>query len=158
MPSQGGLRAEGEHGRDSSSVANPTGRDDRHRCHRVDHRRHQRERCHATPDVPAGLPTLRNDDVHSTSDCAPRFLGAADRVHDKPSGVMHQLDVALGIAEDERHDPQTSRKGLIDSMVLIGGENEVAAKRTIGQRCRFTNQISGIVGPPQPHGAEAAGI
>lgn len=67
-------------------------------------------------------------------------------------------DVALGIAEDERHDPQASRKGLIDSSVLIRGESEVAAKRTIGQRCRFTNQISGVVDLPQPHGAERAGI
>jgi len=49
---------------------------------------------------------------------------------------MHQVDVALGIAEDERNDPQASRKGLIDSTVLIRGESEVAAKRTIGQRCR----------------------
>jgi hypothetical protein len=65
--------------------------------------------------VAAGLPALRNDDVHSTSDCAPGFLGAADRVHNNPSGVMHQVDVALGIAEDERHDPQAGRKGLIDS-------------------------------------------
>jgi len=32
---------------------------------------------------------------------------------------MHQVDVALGIAEDERHDPQAGRQGLIDSTVLI---------------------------------------
>ncbi len=45
----------------------------------------------ATPPhhMPAGLPALRNDDVRSTSDRAPRFLGIPDRVHDKPSGVMH---------------------------------------------------------------------
>ena len=56
----------------------------------------KRERRHATPDVAAGLPALRDDDVHPTSDCAPGFLGAADRVHDKPSGVMHRVDVAAG--------------------------------------------------------------
>jgi hypothetical protein len=77
----GSLRTEGKHGRDSASVANPTGRNDRHRCHGVDYRWHQWERCHATQYVPAGLPALRNDDVHSTSGCA-RFLGTADRVHD----------------------------------------------------------------------------
>jgi hypothetical protein len=79
-------------------------------------------------------------------------------MHDEPSGVVHQVDVALGIPEYERHDPQAGRKGLIDSTVLIRIESEVAAKRTIGQRCRFTDQISGIVDPPQPHGAEGAGI
>jgi hypothetical protein len=155
---QGGLRAEGEHGRDSSSVANPTSCNHRYRCHGVDDRRHQRERCHATPDVPAGLPTLRHDDVHATSDCAPRFLDTADRVHDKPSAVMHQLDIVLGLAPEERHDPQSSVEGLIDSMVLIEGENEVAGERPVGKGRRFPNYGCGIVGPPQPQGAEAACI
>src|SRR3954454_21785135 len=40
---------------------------------------------------------------------------------------MHQVDVARGIAEDERHEPQASRKGLIDSTVLIGGETKLPA-------------------------------
>ena len=97
-------------------------------------------------------------DVHSTPDRAPRFLDAADRVHDKPSGVMHLVDVAAGIAPEERHDPQTRRKCLIDSMVLIRGENEVAGKGPVGEGCRFPNHVSGIIGPPQPQGAEAAGI
>jgi hypothetical protein len=46
----------GKHGCDSSSVANPTGRNDRYGCHRVDYRSHQRERRHTTSDVAAGLP------------------------------------------------------------------------------------------------------
>jgi hypothetical protein len=79
-------------------------------------------------------------------------------MHNKPSGVMHQVDIDVGIAKDERHDPQASGNGLIDSTVLIRGESEVATKRTIGQRCRLTNQVSGVVGPPQPHDAEGAGI
>jgi hypothetical protein len=157
-PQPGGLRAEGEHGRDSASVADPTRRDDRHRCHRVDHRRHQGERRHATPYVPARLPALRNDDVHSTCDCAAGFLGAADRVQNKPCGVMHHVDIALGTAPEERHDPQTGRKSLVDPTVLVRGENEVAAKRSIGQCCRFANHIAGVIGPPEPHGAERAGI
>ena len=69
---QGGLRAEGKHRGDSSIVADPTSRNHRHRCHGVDDRRHQRERCHATPDVPPGLPTLCNDDVHAASGSAPQ--------------------------------------------------------------------------------------
>ena len=154
----GGLRAEGEHGCDSSRVANSTGRNDRDGRHRVDYRRHQRKRRHTTPDVTAGLPTLRNDDVRSRSDCASGFLGAADRMHDKPVGVVHQVDVAAGIAEDEGHDPQAGGKGLIDSTVLIGGENEVAGKRPVGEACRCTNHIFGVVGPRQSQAAEAAGI
>ncbi|MGP0051866.1 MAG: hypothetical protein ACLPZR_23920 [Solirubrobacteraceae bacterium] len=39
---------------------------------------------------------------------------------------MHRVDVAAWIAPDERNDPQTRRKGLIDSVALIRGENEVA--------------------------------
>jgi len=81
------------------------GRDDRYRRDRIDYRRHQRERCHATQYVPAGLPALRDDDVRATCDCTPRFLGGPDRLHDKPSGVMHRVDIALGIAQEERHDP-----------------------------------------------------
>ncbi len=105
-----------------------------------------------------GLPTLRNDNVYSTSDNSPRFLDAADRVHDEPSSVMHQLDIVLGVAPEERHDPQSSGKGLIDSMVLIEGKNEIAGKRPVGKGCRFPNHGSGIVGPPQPQSAEAACI
>jgi hypothetical protein len=43
-------------------------------------------------------------------------------------------------------------------MVLIEGENEVAGKRPVGEGCRFPNHVSGIVGPPQPHRAEGAGV
>jgi hypothetical protein len=96
-----GLRTEGKHGRDSSCVADPAGSNDRYGRHRVDHRRHQRQGRDATPDVAAGLPALRNDDVHSTSDGTPGFLGAADSVQNKSSGAMHQVDVALRIAEDD---------------------------------------------------------
>jgi hypothetical protein len=118
----------------------------------------KRERCYATPHVPPGLPALRNDDVHPISGCAPRFLRAADRVHKKPSGVMHQVDIAVGIAPDERHDPQTRREGLIDSTALILEEDEVAGKRPVGEDCRFANHLAGVIGPRQSQAAEAAGI
>ena len=136
----GGLRAEREHGRDSSRVADPTGRDHRHRRDRVDYRRHQRERRHATPDVPAGLPALRDDHVDPSPDRAPRLLSTPDRVHHKPPGVVHHADIAVGVAQQKRHDPQTSSKGLIDSMVLIGAEHKIAGKRPVSQRCRVTHQ------------------
>jgi hypothetical protein len=42
--------------------------------------------------------------------------------------------------------------------VLIDVENEVAGKRPIGEGCRVTNHISGVVGPRQSQAAEAAGI
>ncbi len=109
--------------------------------------------------MPASLPALRNDDVHSTSDCAPRFLGTPDRVHHKPSGVVHRVDIAVGIACEEQHDPQTSGKRLIESVALIGAaENEIAGKGPVGERCRFANQVSGVIGPRQRHAAESAGI
>ena len=40
----------------------------------------------------------------------------------------------------------------------IGGENEVAGKRPVGEGCRLTNYLSGVIGPRQPKAAEAAGI
>jgi hypothetical protein len=108
---------------------------------------------------PACLPALCNDDVHSTSDCAPRFLCTPDRVHDKPFGVMHGLDIVLGITCEQQHDPQTGGKCLIESVVLIGAaKNEIAGKGTVGECRRFTNQLSGVVGPRQCHAAESAGI
>jgi hypothetical protein len=108
--------------------------------------------------VTAGLPALRDDYIHPTPDRAPGLLGAAHRMQHKPSGVVHGVDIALGIAPEERDDPQAGRKRLIDSMVLVRGENEVASKRAIGQRRRFTNQIARVVSPPEPHRAEAAGV
>ncbi len=106
----------------------------------------------------ARLPALRDDHVHATSDCAPGLLGAADRVHDEPSGVVHHLDVALWIALEERDDPQARRKSLIDATVLIRVQREVAAKRTIGQRRRFTDHSSRVIHPPQLRGTKRASI
>jgi hypothetical protein len=108
--------------------------------------------------VAAGLPALRNDDVHTSADCAPGFLGAADRMHQERSGVMHLLDVAAGVAEEERHAAQAGSKRLIDSMVLIGAEHEVAGKRPVGECCRFTDHNPCVLRPRQPQAAEAAGI
>ena len=54
--------------------------------------------------------------------------------------------------------PVNLSERLIDSAVLIGGESEVAAKRTIRERRRLTDQISSVVNPPQPDGAEGARI
>ena len=61
----GRLGAEGEHGCHSAGVSDPAGRDHRHRCHRVHDRRHQRQRRHLAPHVPAGLPALGHDDINS---------------------------------------------------------------------------------------------
>jgi hypothetical protein len=56
---------------------------------------------------------------------------------------MHRVDIAVGIAPQERHDPQASGKRLIESTVLIGGKHEIAGKGPVGERCRFTNQVRG---------------
>jgi hypothetical protein len=108
--------------------------------------------------VPACLPALRDDDVHSRSGCSSRFLGTADRVHHKASGVMYRVDIAGGIAQQERDDSQTSGKRLIESTVLIGGENEVAGNGPLGERRRFAKDLSGVIGPPQRHAAQGTGI
>jgi hypothetical protein len=79
--------------------------------------------------VPASLPALRNNDVHSAGDRLPRLLGAADRVHNDSPSTMHPLDVTARIAPNERHDPQASLKSLVGATVLILGEDKVAANR-----------------------------
>jgi hypothetical protein len=72
---------------------------------------------------------------------------------------MHRVDIARGIACEEQHDPQTSGKCLIESTVLIrAAENKIAGKWPVRERCRFTNQLSGVVGPCQRHAAESANI
>ena len=53
------------------------------------------------------------------------------------------------------HDPYARQKGLIDSTALIGAENEVAAKRPVGEGGRFTNRVAGVIGPRQSQAAEA---
>jgi len=153
-----GLGAEGEHRGDAASVADPAGRDHRYGRDGVDHRWHQRKRCDAPRHVAARLPSLRDDHVDTASHGAPCLLGAADRVHDEPSGVVHRVDIAPGVAPEERHDPQARRECLIDAAVLIEGENEVPGKRPVGERSGLTDHLSGVIGPPQPQRAEATGI
>ena len=43
-------------------------------------------------------------------------------------------------------------------MVLIEGKNEIAGKRAVSVGCRFPDHVSGIIGPPQPQSAKAAGV
>jgi hypothetical protein len=73
-------------------------------------------------------------------------------------GVVDLLDVASGISPHERHDPHTGFKGLVETTMLIGGENQIAAERTIGERRRLANHVSGGSGPGQGQHAEGAGI
>ena len=80
-------------------------------------------------------------------------------MHHKPPGVVHWVDIAFGISCEEQHDPQTRGKCLIESVALIGAaKNEIAGKGPVGERCRFANRGSGVVGPRQRHAAESAGI
>ena len=108
--------------------------------------------------MPASLPTLRHDDINSAGDCPPRLFSAADRVQNDSVGVVDLLDVAGGISPHQRHDPHTGFQGLVKATVLIGVENQIAAKRTIGERRRLTNHVSGGSGPRQRQHAERAGI
>ena len=68
----------------------------------------------------ASLPALRHDDIDSAGDRPPRLFGAADRMQHESVGVVDLLDVAGGIAQEQRHDPQTSLKSLVEATVLIG--------------------------------------
>ena len=56
-----------------------------------------------------------------------------------PVGVVDLLDVAGRISPHERNDPHTGFKGVVEATMLIGGENQIAAKRTIGERRCLTN-------------------
>ena len=127
-----GLGAQGEYRGDSASVTDPASRDYRHWRHGVHDSGHQRQRRDAAPNVPASFPALRNNDVDSAGDCLPCFLGAADRVHNDSPGVVHRLDVAAGVPQHKRDDPQAGVKGLVKATVMIFGENEVAAERPRG--------------------------
>ena len=71
---------------------------------------------------------------------------------------MDLLDVVGGISPEQRHDPQTGFQGLVEATMLIGSENQIAAKGTIGERRRLANHVSGGSGPRQRQHAECAGI
>ena len=108
--------------------------------------------------MPPSLPTLRHDDVNSAGDRLPSLFGASDRTQNESARIVDPLDIASGISEKQGHDPQTGLEGLIEATVLIGGENQVAAEGTIGQRCRLANHVSDRIEPGQRHHAEPAGI
>ena len=90
-------------------------------------------------------------------DRPPCLLGAPDRVHDDSPGGVHRLDVVAGIPRHKRDDPQAGLEGLVETAVMIFGENEIAAERPRGQRRRLTNDGSGVSGPRERQHAERAG-
>ena len=118
VPSQGSLSAQREHGGHSASVPDPAGRDHWHRCHRVHDGGHPGKRRDLTPHVPASLPTLRHDDINSAGGCPPGLFSAADRLQNDSVGVVDVLDVADGISPEQRHDPRTGFKGLVNATVF----------------------------------------
>jgi hypothetical protein len=147
-----------EYGGHSPSVADPTGGDHWYRCHRIHHGGYQGKRRNLTPHVPASLPPLRHDHIDSAGGCLPRLFRAADGVKNDSVGVVDLLDVAGGISPHERHDPQTGCEGLLETTVLIRGENQVAAERATGERRGLTNHVSGRRGPRQRQHTKGAGI
>ena len=108
--------------------------------------------------MPARLPTLGDDHIHPNRDGPLRLVSTADGVHNNPAGVVDGRHIVSRIGPHERHDPQSSVEGLIKSTVVVRGQDEVAPKRPIGESCRFTDYISGVVGPRQRHHAEAARV
>jgi hypothetical protein len=46
----------------------------------------------------------------------------------------------------------------LTAVLIRAAKNEIAGKRPVGECCRFTNQVSGVIGPCQCHAAESAGI
>ena len=83
--------------------------------------------------MPTSLPTLRHDDINSAVDRPPRLFGAADRVQNHSVRLVDLLDVPGGIPPEQRHDPQTGFEGIVEATVLIGVQNQIAAKRSIGE-------------------------
>jgi hypothetical protein len=154
----GRLGAEGEHRRDAPGVADPARRDHRHRRHRVDHGGHQRQGPDGAPHVPAGLQSLRDDNVRPGRDRPPGLLGVADRVQDNSAGVVHALDVGAWISPEKRDDPQAGLEGLVKATVPVLGEDKVAAERPRGECRCVAHGRSDVRRPGQRNHAERAGI
>jgi len=72
--------------------------------------------------------------------------------------LVNLLDVAGGISPKQRDDPHTRFEGLIEPTVLVGVEDQIAAKRAIGERSRLTDHVSGGSGPRQRQHTERTGI
>jgi hypothetical protein len=140
-------RTEREHGRDSSGVANPAGRDHRHRRYGVDHRRDQRQRRDGTQHVPAGLPALGNDHIDSTADCASRLLGTCHRVQHETSGIMQTANVGRWVApvNETMRSPASGASGR--RALLIPGENEIPTEGAICQRFCLDDHRSDVSDP-----------
>ena len=82
----------------------------------------------------------------------------ADRVQDNPPGVVDLLDVAAGVSQEKRHDPQAGVEGLVKATVPIFSEYEVAAKRLRGERRCLPDHACDVFRPRQGQHAERAGI
>ena len=80
----GARGAEREHGGEPSPVGDSARGDDRNRRDGVDDARDERERRDGSPDVPAGFPPLRHDDVGTGRGGGSSLFGGTDRdEHDR---------------------------------------------------------------------------
>ena len=134
------LCTQSEDRRDPASVSDPASGDHRCRRHRVHDRRDEREGPDRTPDMSAGIETLRHDDVHTGLDGELGLLGATDVEHHERSGRMRFIEVRTPwrqggpVVGDEVHASfEAGRKPL----PLIPLQDEVGAERALGQGLRF---------------------
>ena len=75
----------------------------------------------------------------------PRLLGAADRAHDDSPGVVHRLDIAAGIPQHKRDDPQAGLEGLVNATVMVFGDTRLPPNGLRGECRRLTNDGSDVV-------------
>lgn len=127
------LRAELEHGGHAASVPDTPGRDHGHRGHRVHDGGHQGKRRDAAPYVASGLPALCHDDISTAADGPPRLFGTADRLQKERVGIVDLVDVVTWIPPHQRHDPKAGVESLFEATVLIGGDDQIAAERSVGR-------------------------
>ena len=131
-PHPGACGAEREHGRETSSVGDSSGSQDRNRSNGVDHPRDERESRHGPPDVPAGLPSLRDDHVGSgRSRKSALFCSADGDEHDCPRVVRLANDAAR-VTPEERDDTHTCSEGRSQPLSLVPRQAEIDAERTLG--------------------------
>jgi hypothetical protein len=91
----------------------------------VDDRRNERKRCDLPPDMTAGLPPLRHDDVGSRFHTAAGIGGTSHGLRDKSAPGVHSVHVGGGVAPVERHESHPFLEADIEAVALGPFQDEV---------------------------------
>ena len=134
----GCLRTQSERRHQPAPITDASRRNDRRRCDRIDHARHQYESRHLACNVTTGFNALRNDYINSRTGGGYCVCDRADLMKNLSARCMDTLHVGRWIAPEERKHGDMFFKTDRNEILAWKMQNEIDAKRLLSE---FANTL-----------------